>query len=387
MFPMKNRWSVLALFFFARTSMGVVFLSIPPLLPEFVQMWGISYARAGLLISVAMFAGIGLALPTGMLARRFGDRSIVLCGLFFMALGSLLVAHAPGYGVALAGRVLVGVGVVFLNVQCTKVITDWFVGKEIATGLGILVTSWPLGMGVALLGMAPLSALITWRASMALVGALSALFGLLILLFYRDPPAQDGAGGGRLWSITRRELLLILPAALVWTLPNVGFIIFNGFAPAFLQGHGIRAEQAGLIVGVASWITIPLVPLGGWLHDRFNHGAVLIIGGVLVSAGGIAAVGLGYFWVGIVAFGVGIGFWPGAIMALPGSVLQPASRATGFGIFYTVFYVLQTSGAPLAGWLRDLSENPAMPIFTAVGFLLASIPALGAFYLLRRRLG
>lgn len=47
------------------------------------------------------------------------------------------------------GRVLSGAGAVLLNVLVTKMVTDWFQGRENVLALGILITSWPLGIAIA----------------------------------------------------------------------------------------------------------------------------------------------------------------------------------------------------------------------------------------------
>jgi hypothetical protein len=44
-----------------------------------------------------------------------------------------------------------GIGGVLSNVLLTKMATDWFVGREIGTALALLVSSWPLGFGIALI--------------------------------------------------------------------------------------------------------------------------------------------------------------------------------------------------------------------------------------------
>ena len=48
------------------------------------------------------------------------------------------------------GRLISGMGAVLLNVLVTKMTTDWFVGREIGTALALLVSSWPIGIGIAL---------------------------------------------------------------------------------------------------------------------------------------------------------------------------------------------------------------------------------------------
>ena len=52
------------------------------------------------------------ALPGGLLGRRFGDKRLVLVGLFLMVLGGLGLAAATSYLQANAARFLSGIGAV-----------------------------------------------------------------------------------------------------------------------------------------------------------------------------------------------------------------------------------------------------------------------------------
>ena len=51
----------------------------------------------------------------------------------------------------------------------------------------------------------------------------------------------------------------------------------------------------------------------------------------------------------IVALGLICGLPAGPIMSLPARVLQPATRAIGMGMFYTVYYVAMMLGPVLGG--------------------------------------
>ena len=61
-------------------------------------------------------------------------------------------------------------------------------------------------------------------------------------------------------------------------------------------------------------------------------------------------------------------------MAQPTAVLQPANRAAGMGVFYTVYYVMMTALPAVAGWLRDM-VGPRAPLIFAAGLMLASLGA------------
>ena len=88
---------------------------------------------------------MAVAIPGGVLAQRFGDKRIVLMALAAMTLGGLMMASGDAT-LLTAGRILSGCGAVVLNVLVTKMTTDTFEGREVVTALGVLITSWPLGI-------------------------------------------------------------------------------------------------------------------------------------------------------------------------------------------------------------------------------------------------
>ena len=64
-----------------------------------------------------------------------------------IAPGGGLAVH-PGVApcVILTGRVLAGIGGAILIVLMSKMITDWFAGKELFLGMAIFIIGWPVGI-------------------------------------------------------------------------------------------------------------------------------------------------------------------------------------------------------------------------------------------------
>src|SRR5688572_16798599 len=148
--------------------MGFQFQAIAAVSPLLVQDLAIDLALLGALIGVWMLPGVVVAIPGGLLGRRFGDKRVVCAGLALMALGTFVTAEASVYGVAMAGRVVSGAGAVMLNVLLTKMVADWFHDREVATAMGLLIMSWPLGIGLALLLLGPLAAATSWSFAIQL---------------------------------------------------------------------------------------------------------------------------------------------------------------------------------------------------------------------------
>src|SRR5205085_12300906 len=116
---------------------------------------GLSYTEIGTLIGLYMLPGVVVALPGGMLGRRFDDKRVCAAGLILMVIGGLIIGYSASYSVAAYGRLVSGGGAVLFNLVITKMVTDWFVGREIVAAMGAMLASWPFGIALALLSHAP----------------------------------------------------------------------------------------------------------------------------------------------------------------------------------------------------------------------------------------
>ena len=104
-----------------------------------------SIADVGILIGLYHAPGIALALPGGAFGQRFGDKATVLGALALMLAGGVLMALAPSWPLQITGRLVAGAGAAIMSVVLTKMLTDWFAGKETATAMAIFINSWPVG--------------------------------------------------------------------------------------------------------------------------------------------------------------------------------------------------------------------------------------------------
>ena len=407
---LSNRWAVLALLCFARISCGVHFQSVAPVSPFLMKDLSLNYGQLGLLIGLFMLPGSFLALPGGMLGGRFGDKTVVLVGLGCLTAGALILAMSGSFPAAFAGRLLGGIGLVLINVLLTKITTDWFSGKEIATAMGLLLATWPLGLALSLSGMGLIASALSWRAAFVSAAAYSALALVLVLVLldgashrvmpgasHRNIPGSahrnipGAVQSRRLWNLQPGEFSKLIASGMVWMFYNVGFIVFIGFAPALLISGGYAVALAGFLVGLASWISLGTLPLGGWLADRTGKSNLLIAGGAAACA--VAMWGIGSTgpepaigpWIWIALLGVVFGLPAGAIMALPGQVLHPQSRGTGLGVHYTVFYVGAAMLQPVAGFLQDFTGSATTAVLFGGLMMALTLPSLALFRMLQGR--
>ena len=384
---MQKRWLILAVLTFSRTAMGFQFQSVAASSPLLIEHFQFGYALLGTLIGLYLFPGVAVAIPGGLLAQRFGDKHLLLGGLAAMAIGGVLMGLTDNVAALIGGRVLSGVGGVIVNVLTTKMLTDWFADRETATAFGVLVISWPLGIAAALVVLPPLNAATSWHSAMLVPAVLCLIALLLIALIYRasDPVANQPRGTLQ-FNLTRREVLLVSVAGLVWTFYNGAFIIVPAFGPAFAVTSGLSPAAAGAIVSTMTWLVIPAVPLSAWLAAKLGRVDLALYTSFACAT--LALVLLALTGPSLPLFAlIGIAFAPpgGLIMTLPGEALRPEHRALGMGVYLTWYYAGMGVLPAAAGLARDLTGSASTPLWFAVLLLGVAAIALLQFRILQRR--
>ena len=372
-----NRWWILAVLFLARTAMGFQFQSLAAVSPLLMRELAIDFALLGMLVGIWMLPGVAAAIPGALLGRRFGDKQVVCAGLVLMALGSFMTSAAESYALAFSGRLVSGVGAVMLNVLLAKMVADWFQDRELATAMSLLVTSWPLGIGLALLLLGPLAENASWRVALD-ASAWSCIGALVAMAFVYRRPSRDSAPATPFANLTRRQFALAAIAGLIWTFYNAAYSLVVSFVPVLLAVKGLHAGSAAMITSAATWPLMLTVPLGGWLADRTGRGQTIMMAGFLAMAVTMLLMLLAPSPLAMLAFfGLVAGPAGGIIAALPGKALPPHARHMGLGIFFTLYYLGMALLPGAAGWLRERSQLDSAPlVFGAVLLVAAGLCSL-----------
>ncbi|WP_043342232.1 MFS transporter [Belnapia moabensis] len=384
---MQAHWQALTVLTVARTSMGFQFQSIASVSPDLVMQLGLTYADLGTLIGLYFLPGLALALPGAALGRHFGDKRVVSFGLLLMVAGGLATTWASDFASLAAARLLSGVGGVLLNVLMAKMVTDWFAGRrEIVLAMAVFVNSFPIGVGLATLSLGTLAGLAGWGASLAATAALALAALLLLTLAYAKHP-NDGIGTTVGGVISAPEAMLVCLAGAVWGIFNGAFAVMFGFAPTFLAGEGLNPTQAGLLVGVATWLVAASAPVGGIIAQTWGRPAMLMAVGALGWAACLAtlALAIGFAGPALISAGLLMGLPIGVIMSMPSQALRPESRAVGMGLFYTWLYVGHGFMPPAAGWLQDLTGSAELPLLLTAMLVGGILPLYGLFQIVAQR--
>jgi predicted MFS family arabinose efflux permease len=371
---MKRRWWCLAALTSARAAIGFQFQSVAAVGPLVSSDLGMDKAQFGWLVGLYLLPGVVFALPGGLLGQRYGDKRLVLIGLALMAAGGAWLALAGSFAEATAARFLSGIGAVMLNVLVAKMVADWFDGNERLLAMSVLINSWPVGIGLALLAAAPLGQLAGWPWAIASSALFAAIGFVIVLVIYQAPtPSAAEAAPTRvgLGVLTRREWRLLLIGSLPWLLYNAAFQIVTSFLPSFFVGSGYGIAHSSSLVALTTVFFVVGVQAGGvWLKharhpDLICHAA---IAGWCATLLFVAAGSTPWPW--LVLGGVVGGLPAAALISVPAEFLRAESRGAGMGVFFTVYYLGCAILPGLAGKLYDLGGGGAalaMAIVIALG--------------------
>ncbi len=279
----ERRALVLTLGFlsFAAVYNGLV---MNPVLEQIAREFGTSTGTAGLVVAAYGAPGIAVAVLAGPYSDRIGRKPFLVFGPLVMGAATLAAAIAPSFALIVAARIASGVGaaVIFPNINAT--IGDTFPYRERGSVLSTTISMNTLAsiVGVPIAGI--IAELLSWRLSLAIVGALAILAATVLLFRLERAPGQhDDTRIRALYGRILRDrsavasIMSSFLGALFWFTWVTYLVVF--FQRTFRLSEGLASTVAltmGLGVLVGSQI-------GGRLGDRIGHRR--IVAGSVVASG------------------------------------------------------------------------------------------------------
>jgi MFS family permease len=365
----------------ARIGFGYQYQTVATLGPDLMRLFRLDYAMLGTLIGSFMLLGGFLALPLGLLARRYGDRLVLGGGLAVMVLGPVVSAAAAGPAGIGIGRSAAGAGAVAMIVLQNKIIADWFTGRRFMWAISVSVAAYPIGIGLAQIILPPLALAYGWPAAFLSDAApVAAALGLFLASFRPSPhaapmPRRFSLPGGR-------ECLLLAVAGLIWTAYTAGYSGYTGYVPSLMAARGEGLVLTGLVLTIATWGNVPATLLGAGLAARFGGFRIFLLGTAALVVGMSAAALLDWPVTCAVVVGIVGSFHPGVIMAVGTLSARPENRAVGMGLFYSMYYAGGAVVPAICGWAADMTGGPEGALLAAAAVSALAVP----MYLLHRRM-
>jgi multidrug resistance protein len=276
---------VVGLAFFTDTA---VYAMLPPLLPEYARIHGLSQTQLGLLFSSYAGALLLAAMPLGSWADRSGRRGPFLGGLVGFCAATVLFAFATSFPLLLLARVLQGVAAAATWVAGLSMVADHFPSRQRGKAMSAVFACANGGMFLGPSFAGWMVKLWNIKAAFLFAAGMAALDAMVRLtLLPQDPPVQPSGIGslGLLKDGTVRTLagVMVLGAAL-------GAVLEAVLPLHFSRDLGMDAVAIGLAFTVAALASILTSPFVGHWTDRRGPRAPLRLG-LLMSPCGPALAG------------------------------------------------------------------------------------------------
>lgn len=362
--PPFGSWTTAAALVLGMFTEAVAYGMVAPTLPFMAKRVGAGETAIGILVGV--YAGVGLfvAVPFGILAQRFGRRSLVIFGHFFLAVASIGFVFAPTYAWLLVARTVQGLGAAGVWVGSLTLAADLSEDAAMGRSLAWITGAWSVGfiVGPALGGIGTLQTPFLIYAALSTCAFVVATLGL----------PSVGRGGpratiGGIVAIYRR------PAVLASGLATFALAFFYGTVEAFLPliligaadivtGELSRA-RVGLLFTLAGLPSVLLPVVSGRLADRYGDLRLIVGGFVFCAAWSLAFLPLYgrapdavlFFLLGCVEVAV---YTPA--IALLNRGMPSSDRVFASGSHSYAFSLGFFLGPLLAGLIHPLGGYPAI---------------------------
>lgn len=383
-------WCVYFFVYFDRVAPAVV-------APELVKEFSISAASLGVLAGAYFYPYALMQIPSGLLSDFIGPRKAVTIFFTIAGVGTLIFGLSESFGMAIFGRVLMGMGVAVVYLPIMKIQAAWWKPQDFAMLTGILLTIGNLG---ALGAAGPLAALVDatgWRTSFYLLAGVTVILAAATYILVRNKPQDMGLpsiqevenfsapgmdaklrpGQALKYAIFNRNFPLL---GLYIGLMYGPFMAFQGLwaIPYMMDVLNLAKVDAGWAISFWAIGMVIGCPIWGIISDKIIKARrpVIVIGGVLHTIGWvyIAMNPAGWSMVTISIFCTYMGATGGSYVvshAQMGESVPRAVVATAIGAFNVFSFVYGSFLQPWVGKILDSYGRDAMGKFPVEAYTIA----------------
>ncbi|HET6562988.1 MAG TPA: MFS transporter [Marmoricola sp.] len=183
---------------FHRSSLGVAGLLA-------ADRFDISATQLALFTVLQLFVYAGMQIPVGVLLDRFGARAMLLVGLALMTAGQLAFAFVTSFPLAVLARAVVGAGDAMIFVSVIRLVTLWFLVRQVPV---VIQVTGPVGQLGAVVAATPLSFALRefgWTPAFAVMAGVGVVLIVAVAWTVSSSPyPRKGAERVKLRALTRQ---------------------------------------------------------------------------------------------------------------------------------------------------------------------------------------
>jgi DHA1 family inner membrane transport protein len=292
----QTRWLVVWIAFGAGIVAATHIGKLPPALPAIRAETGAGLVAAGWIASMISCTGFALGLFAGSLADRFGQRRVILAGLFALALGSIAGAFAHSPEAMLAARFVEGLGFTSTTVAGAAIIVRATSPEDRRWALGFWSSYLPIGFAGMLIAGSLVLETIGWRILWVVCAAISVVWAAAV--WHATKRQLLSAGGGASADTLTRNVIRTVQsrgavlAAACFAVYAAQHISMMNWLPTYMHEiYGAAALSSAALPAVVLLFNAA----GNWLSARLLGRGVAIWKLLLAGAVGMAATEVGIF--------------------------------------------------------------------------------------------
>jgi len=383
-----------------RSTMGVASLAA-------TERFHTNAEQLSMLAVMQLVTYAAMQIPVGLMLDRFGPRRLIFSGTILMALGQFLVAFADQLGVAITGRMIVGIGDACVFISMIRLINVWYSGARASQLQQWLANAGQVGQVLSAFPFAILLQHTTWSfafGTWAAIGMVVAFGVWMLALDETDNNASEHHVHIRTrLQHLRQDIRRASTKTAFWVhlstmSPGTVMLLLWG-VPFLEQAQGLDRELA---LGILSSFVVMGVVFGmfyGWLCGRYpeKRRFAMGIGAAFMLIGWIAVIlwpGPAPLWlIAIWAIGTS-GNGSASMIAFdytrqyaPKRQLGSINGFVNIGGFVASFTMMFAIGLVLDVYYALFGKAAGLPLYSLEGFKLAflAVPLVIAFGQLRYR--
>ena len=252
----------------------VDFMVMMPLGPQFTQLFGISDARFGLLVSAYTLAAGASGLVASTFVDKFERKRLLLWLYFAFALATLACGLAPSYALLMTARIAAGLFGGVMGALVQTIVGDAIPFERRGRAMGVVMASFSLATVAGVPGSLWLADRFGWHASFIAIAAASFV---IAAVGFRTLPRLDAHLREARESNAWRTIAEVLREPNHWRafgftalLMATGFTTIPFLTIYMTVNMGLQPAQVPLVYLVGGVATLFSSRLIGALSDRWG---------------------------------------------------------------------------------------------------------------------
>ena len=251
---------------------------------DLMQSFHISATQFGTLILFYYAAYTPMQIPVGMIYDKFGARFVLFIACLTAVSGLAIFAGANSFGVACAGRFLIGLGTAFSYIGVLKLASVWLPPSRFATVAGLTTAVGMTSGALAQKYLAKVIEVVGYKPILNAALVVGVILSLAIPFLIRSRPLQSVNAKNAMQAPMSTEQLfktlkVIFKNPQMWLIGIIGCVLYlpsivllDVYGISYFKvAHNLTSQQAANVSALTLLGWIFGGPIIGFISDRIKR--------------------------------------------------------------------------------------------------------------------